>query len=337
MNPGLALGVVGASLLTVAMLFTAGWDLPPADTQQTGYRGTGMVVLQDREEQTALRAANQVPPVPWELDTSGQKASEVYENVQVLGDLGIDQFSRLMTAITEWVSPEQGCNYCHNPENMASDELYTKVVSRRMLEMTQAVNTEWDLHVQQTGVTCYTCHRGQPVPQNIWFRGGDPDDRFAMAGYSGGGQNTVGVGNTSLHADPFSELFSFDGVIGVTGPTALPTGHEVSIQQTEKTYALMVHMSQSLGANCTLCHNTRAFNDWNQSTPQRTVAIQGIQMVRTLNADYLEPLTSEFPPERLGPHEDVAKINCATCHQGAQKPLNGVSMVEDYPSLRPEQ
>ena len=30
---------------------------------------------------------------------------------------------------------------------------------------------------------------------------------------------------------------------------------------------------------------------------------------------------------------DVAKVNCATCHQGVFKPLYGVSMAKDYPEL----
>jgi photosynthetic reaction center cytochrome c subunit len=41
-----------------------------------------------------------------------------------------DQFNLFMASITEWVSPEQGCAYCHNEENLASDELYTPRLSR---------------------------------------------------------------------------------------------------------------------------------------------------------------------------------------------------------------
>jgi photosynthetic reaction center cytochrome c subunit len=29
----------------------------------------------------------------------------------------------------------------------------------------------------------------------------------------------------------------------------------------------------------------------------------------------------------------VAKLNCATCHQGAYKPLNGAQMAKDFPEL----
>ena len=30
---------------------------------------------------------------------------------------------------------------------------------------------------------------------------------------------------------------------------------------------------------------------------------------------------------------DVAKVNCATCHQGAYKPLYGAAMAKHYPEL----
>jgi outer membrane protein OmpA-like peptidoglycan-associated protein len=56
-------------------------------------------------------------------------------------------------------------------------------------------------------------------------------------------------------------------------------------------------------------------------------------MVRHLNNDYLVPLTDTFPAERLGPTGDVAKVYCATCHQGVNKPLNGVSMLANHPEL----
>jgi photosynthetic reaction center cytochrome c subunit len=52
-----------------------------------------------------------------------------------------------------------------------------------------------------------------------------------------------------------------------------------------------------------------------------------------LNVNYLDPLTPVFPANRLGPNGDVAKINCATCHQGAYKPLYGASMLKGHPEL----
>ena len=115
---------------------------------------------------------------------------------------------------------------------------------------------------------------------------------------------------------------------------ALPTtGMGSSIQSTEDTYALMMSISKGLGVNCTFCHNTREFGQWSESTPQRVTAWHGIQMVRNLNTEYLDPLKDVFPATRLGPLGDGPKLNCATCHQGANKPLLGVSLAKDYPEL----
>ena len=73
------------------------------------------------------------------------------------------------------MAPEQGCAYCHTAgEDLSSDALYTKVVARRMLQMTRHINADWKNHVADTGVTCYTCHRGQNVPANIWFTDAGP-------------------------------------------------------------------------------------------------------------------------------------------------------------------
>ncbi|MFM7395925.1 MAG: photosynthetic reaction center cytochrome PufC, partial [Gammaproteobacteria bacterium] len=134
--------------------------------------------------------------------------------------------------------------------------------------------------------------------------------------------------------DPYSPFLLGDLDIRVNGPTALPTGNRKSIKQAEWTYSLMVHMSNSLGVNCTYCHNSRAWAEWEQSTPQRTVAWHGIRMARGLNNQYLVPLTEVFPANRKGPLGDVAKINCQTCHQGVYKPYFGESMAKAYPELQ---
>ena len=94
-------------------------------------------------------------------------------------------------------------------------------------------------------------------------------------------------------------------------------------------------MSRSLGANCTFCHNSRAFSSWEQSTPQRVQAWYGIQMLKDVNTNFMTPLAYTFPDHRKGQGGDVAKANCATCHQGVNKPLYGKSMLQDYPFLAP--
>lgn len=320
----------------VATLFLGACERPPTKSQQIGYRGVGMEQVVNPRTAAKTAAAVKMPDVVPKADPGGQKASAVYKNVKVLGDLTENEFNRTMAAITEWVSPEQGCAYCHNVENLADDSVYTKVVARRMLQMTRHINETWKSHVGATGVTCYTCHAGKPVPQNIWFSSKDKTSSSIMAGYRAGSQNNANksVGSTSMTADPFTDLLGGGkGEIRVQATKALPGVHTASIQATEKTYALMIHMSEGLGVNCTFCHNSRAFGNWSQSTPKRTAAWHGIRMVRDVNEAFLTPLQKTYPANRLGPHGDAPKAFCSTCHQGLAKPLNGAQMLKDYLEL----
>jgi photosynthetic reaction center cytochrome c subunit len=149
------------------------------------------------------------------------------------------------------------------------------------------------------------------------------------------GQNSpaAAVAYASLPYDPFTPYLQQANEIRVNGPTALATGNRHSTKQAEFTYGLMMHMSTSLGVNCTYCHNSRAFSDWNASTPQRATAWYGIRMARDLNTAYLDPLGGVYPANRLGPTGDAPKLNCATCHQGAFKPMYGASMLKTHPEL----
>ncbi len=113
----------------------------------------------------------------------------------------------------------------------------------------------------------------------------------------------------------------------------LPAGNTRNIQDTERTYGLMIHMSEGLGVNCTFCHNSNNFGSWSSSPPQRATAYHGIRMVRDININHIAPLQPIQPPERLGPEGDNAKVFCTTCHQQQPKPLNGAAMLPNYPEL----
>lgn len=329
------LSTSGLLALGLAVAILSGCERPPPDSVQSGFRGTAMQQVYNPRILAAQAEANKAPEVIPAVSSEGPKAKDVYQNVQVLGNLSVGEFTRLMTAMTAWVSPQEGCTYCHNPANFAEDSKYTKVVARRMTEMTQTINADWKTHVAATGVTCYTCHRGNPVPQNVWFAPLEQKHAKRMLGNKAQ-QNTPAESVTlaTLPYDPFTPFLLQDQQIAVNGTTALPTGNRQSIKQTEWTFGLMVHMSDSLGVNCTYCHNTRAISEWKESPPQRTTAWHGIRMARDLNKAYLEPLTPVFPPNRLGPTGDVAKVNCSTCHQGAYKPLYGAPMAKDHPELQ---
>ncbi len=141
------------------------------------------------------------------------------------------------------------------------------------------------------------------------------------------------IAYAALPYDPLTTFLSEANEVRVVSTTPLPNGSDRTIKQTEWTYALMMNISDSLGVNCTYCHNSRSFTGWNESTPQRVTAWHGIRMARDLNVQYMEPLKSVFPETRRGPLGDAPKVNCATCHQGAFKPLYGANMVKDYPVL----
>ena len=327
-------GAAVAAIVAAAALL-AGCERPPVDSVQRGYRGVGMQQVYNPRTVAAQMPLNTLPADTPMASAEGPRASAIFKNVQVVGDTSVGEFTRLMVSITAWVSPDQGCAYCHKAgEDFSSDGLYTKVVARRMLQMTRHVNTDWKTHVAETGVTCYTCHRGKNVPENIWFAPAVDTHAAGMIG-SRAGQNSPSsaVALASLPYDPFTPFLDQANQIRVVGKTALPTGNRQSVKQTEYTYGLMMHMSQSLGVNCTYCHNTRSFAQWDASTPQRSTAWYGIRMTRDLNTAYLDPLGGVYPAKRLGPTGDAPKLNCTTCHQGAYKPLYGASMLTTHPEL----
>jgi photosynthetic reaction center cytochrome c subunit len=336
------------AIVALAGVSLSGCEFGPKKADQNGYRGTGMSQIRDADTVKAVAAANTVPAplLPDLADPEGPRAKEQYENLQVLGDLSVDEFNRLMIHITEWVVPKayvekegNGCNYCHNPENMASDEVYQKVVARKMLQMTGTINAKYADHVKETGVTCWTCHRGQAVPAYVWSKApGQNLQGDFLGGQMGQNKPIQAVGWTTSPFDPFSDYLANNDkpsarVQGVQDMKPVAPGK--SINKTERTLGIMQHMSNSLGVNCSYCHNTRNFSGWADSNPARVTAWHGLQMTPDLNETYMTPLQPVFAPHagRVGPLGDVLKVNCSTCHQGAAKPMLGVSMRKDHPEL----
>jgi photosynthetic reaction center cytochrome c subunit len=245
---------------------------------------------------------------------------------------------RLMLSIKSWVAPDVGCNYCHNAPDYASDVKYTKRVARQMLRMVRHINADWTQHVKangNTGVTCYTCHRGQPIPAKTWYAA--PSKDALTVGFSNLKSTvrppTLSAANTVLASDALSEFLLGSNPIRVVTTQALPSQSNFATQRTRDTYSLMMEISESLGVNCNFCHNSRAFYSWPASTPQRSTAWYGIRMVRDLNNNFVGPLNAILPPERLGPTGDSPKVYCATCHQGSFRPLGGAPMLPSYPEL----
>jgi len=343
MSFGARLGAVVAGVIVLAIILLS-FERPPILSTQVGYRGTGMVQVARPPAVARLEAANQAPEPLAAVPAVGPRAGQVYQNVRVLGDLSVGEFTRLMAAITSWVAPTEGpnagCAYCHVGNNFADENIYTKVVARRMLQMNRAINETWASHVGQTGVTCYTCHRGNQVPQNTWARndGPNPHNLNTINAVRGQNQASPVPAWSSLPFDPFTPFLSANAMdIRMASRTSRPGTNPSSTMDAEWTYGLMMHFSSALGVNCTYCHNTQNFQAW--GPPARATAWHGIRMVRDINVTYLDPLQPVFagpgvPPGRVGAqHGDVLKVNCATCHQGAAKPLLGAPMLQQYPEL----
>jgi photosynthetic reaction center cytochrome c subunit len=302
-------------------------------TVQRGYRGQDSIEIFSESTLTQLDAINKFPKPLRKAKLTGPKAAETYSNVHVLGDLSEQQFARTMLSIKAWVAPEAGCNFCHNAPDYTNDDKYTKRVAREMLKMTRHINTDWTQHVGKTGVTCFTCHRGQAVPAKTWFLAPPKSYSGLFVDKPPVHLPTSSAGNTTLPTYALNDYLLGDDNIRVIGSTALQSGNRHSVLQAKDTYALMMVISESLGVNCTFCHYTAAFYNWDMSTPQRATAWYGIRMVRDLNNNVMVALTNQLPPERLGPMGDVPKIYCATCHQGSNKPLYGAPMLSQYPEL----
>lgn len=341
-GPAIAVGVVGSALFAAILIITYGQP-QATESLQTGPRGTGMSMTEfvadlDTPDPAIELFYEDEPYIP----TGDERlAKDVYQNVQVLGDVTEDNFNRLMAAMTSWVAPDQGCAYCHGDgdvETYGEDALYTKVVARRMLEMTQNINENWDGHVnanKQVGVTCLTCHRGNNVPQNIWFKS-TPVTEATTGWASVQNLYTPTSQYTSLPSDAIEAyLLNYEQITVHDLESRVPTDPDgQKIQQTERTYALMNHFANSLGRNCVTCHNSRAFYDVAEVTPQWATAGLGIQMVLELNNDYLVPLEDSYPAHRLGSmYQDAPKANCKTCHNGYQQPLQGTNVIQFWPEL----
>ena len=232
-------------------------------------------------------------------------------------------------------------------QDYASDAKPQKAAARVMLQMTRHINADWTQHTQNAGVTCYTCHRGQPVPAETWFPSAPQRERPMVAKQNSWRE----AGDTVRKFFPdagWDLYFLGDEPISVQSTTALPS-HTVATQAVAaRVYEMMMQMSDGIGVNCGFCHNSRAIESWEQSTPHRWVAQYGLDMTRDLNRNFLLQLRSLVPQTRervdntdlpvlpaqeAGLETGNGFVVCATCHYARPKPLGGASMVSDYPGL----
>ena len=337
----LGVGAVAAAVLVVAV---PDWTHPPISAEQFG-PGPSMIQFNrgHMPEPVSQTAPAPLPAAP----AGGPAATAVYKNVQVLTDVSASEFMRLQQAFTDWVSPGQGCAFCHTGEDYASDAKPQKQTARLMLQMVRHVNADWASHVNPAGVTCYTCHRGQPVPAEAWFPH-VPRPATAIAAKQDN-WNEAADNVRKFFPDAGWDLFMLGNEpISVQSTTALPSNTVAEQVVAKRVYEMMMQYSDGIGVNCGYCHNSRAFEDWSQSTPQRWVGQTGLDMTRELNREFLQkvhPLLPQsrervgetslpvLPARQSGPLPADGFVICATCHLAQPQPLGGVNMVNDYPGL----
>ncbi len=334
--------LVGVGALFVLLVPDWHWPVPG---RQMSLQGPSLVEFPPTGRGYTVDAPPSVPvgePDP-------RPATAAFKNVRVLTDTDAQTFMRLQRAITQWVSPGQGCGFCHAGDDYASDAKPQKRVARVMLRMVRHVNASWQNHVGGAGgVTCYTCHRGQPVPSEVWFRSparqtkpmiAKQDDWNEDADTVRGFFPTAGWDEYLLQETPgLSQSY-----------TALPSGQVSAQVVTKRLYEYMMQMSDGIGVNCGYCHDSRAFYDWSQSTPARWVGYYGIAMTRDLNRNFLLPVAGVIPQDReqpgktrepilpareTGPQAGNGLVLCATCHHNAPRLPGAGDPLRDFPTLR---
>lgn len=336
-----------SAFLTVLFVFAVPhWSSPVAGTQ-LGPPGTSMIQFAPLRNEVSDPAPLE-PPTGGAGDDKAWPVPSSFKNVKVLTNVSGPDFMRLQQAMTRWVSPKQGCAFCHNTDDFSSDEKPTKLAARVMLKMTRHLNASWRKHVSSSGVTCFSCHRGQPVPSDVWF----PSQAAPRKPFVDKQEQWNEQGLTVREFFP-REGWSEYLLLGEPGVgqsyTALPTHEAADQRDIKRLYEFMMQMSDGIGVNCGYCHNSRAFFDWSQSTPNRWVGFSGIEMTRDVNRNFLlqvapilsqtrmrpfEPRQPILPARDENPLGGAALATCATCHHGQPRPLNGADMVQAHPALR---
>ena len=100
-----------------------------------------------------------------------QTTEQKFKNIQVLKGLPATDLDPTMAFISGSLGVR--CSYCHAANGFDKDDKPAKSVARRMIQMVFALNK--GSFNGDRAVSCYTCHRGNPVPvsvpavgQNLW-------------------------------------------------------------------------------------------------------------------------------------------------------------------------
>lgn len=101
-----------------------------------------------------------------------------FKNLQVLPkNITEDSLGKIMDGFN--ASLKVDCNFCHVKDKnsealiMEKDDKPEKEITRNMMRMTMDINKNYfqfneNVNAKEVqAVTCYTCHKGQPIPEKV--------------------------------------------------------------------------------------------------------------------------------------------------------------------------
>ena len=102
------------------------------------------------------------PKQPGQTATPPKTAEQVYKNIQIFKGLPASQLEGNMAFIAGSLGVK--CSYCH-VNQFEKDDKPTKQTARRMIQMVFDINK--GTFNGAGAVSCFTCHRGQPLPISV--------------------------------------------------------------------------------------------------------------------------------------------------------------------------
>lgn len=267
---------------------------------------------------TAGSSAAQNPkPVP--------PAEEVYKNLKVLRGTPSDSFNQGMHLISGQLGVD--CEYCHLEKDRVSDEVKNKDVARDMITMTAEINRR--MFKGEQVVTCYTCHRGKPIPVGPpilpvgeYFKQPAPPPPMPPASEIISKYITALGGEQNLRKITSRIITAQQDI--PTGPGGvIPTPASVEIYQKAPNLVLRTAKTKDL----TQLSGYDSKGPWVRDARGR-VAAPAIELERireTRNADFYEPLdiVKEFPKLTI---EGMEKIGSSEVYVVVGEPASGVSV-----------
>jgi hypothetical protein len=96
-------------------------------------------------------------------DRGTKPAETVFHNIKLLKGKPASVLPGMMSALTKLLGVS--CSHCHVSGHWDSDEKPAKQMTRQQFEMQEAINTHYFKGEEK--VTCWTCHRGQAIPEGL--------------------------------------------------------------------------------------------------------------------------------------------------------------------------